>query len=110
MGRKTKMNEAKINFSELAWDEPQAGTRFKAAIRKSKKLRLVEFTSEFVEQEWCTKGHIGYVLDGELDIAFSDRTERFAAGDGILIMGGKDERHKASVIGSVVRLILVEEA
>lgn len=103
------MNEAKINFAELPWEESDVGARFKAVIRESRKLRLVEFTSDFVEHDWCVKGHAGYVLDGELEITFSDRTERFAAGDGILIVGGEDERHKAKVIGSVVRLILVEE-
>jgi hypothetical protein len=103
------MNEAKINFAELAWDESLVGARSKTAIRESRKLRLVEFTSEFVEQDWCIKGHLGYVLDGELEITFSDRIERFAAGDGMIIVGGADERHKAKVIGSVVRLILAEE-
>ena len=103
------MNEAKINFAELPWEEAHVGARFKAVIRESRKLRLVEFTSEFVEQDWCLKRHFGYVLNGELEITFADRTERFSAGDGIIIAGGEDERHKVKVINSVVRLILVEE-
>ncbi len=48
-------------------------------------------------------------MDGELEITFSDRTERFSAGDGIIIAGGEKERHKAKVVGSVVKLMLVEE-
>ncbi len=103
------MDEAKINFADLSWDESNTGTRSKAIVRNGRKLRLVEFTSEFVEYNWCVKGHTGYVLDGELEINFSDRTERFSAGDGIIITGGENERHKAKVVGSVVKLILVEE-
>ncbi len=104
------MDEAKINFAELSWDESNVGIRSKAVVRNGRKLRLVEFTSAFVEYDWCIKGHIGYVLDGELEINFSDRMERFSAGDGIIIAGGEAERHKAKVVDSIVRLILVEDA
>jgi hypothetical protein len=34
----------------------------------SKQLRLVEFSSEFVEPHWCEKGHIGLVLSGTLEV------------------------------------------
>lgn len=104
------MNTARITFSEFPWDESNVGVRSKAIVRNGKKLRLVEFTDKFVEHDWCMKGHFGYVLDGELDISFSDRTERFTAGDGIIIAGGENERHKVKVTGSVARLILVEAA
>lgn len=107
--RKTNIDEVKINFAEISWDESNVGTRSKAIVRNGRKLRLVEFASEFVEYDWCLKGHVGYVLDGELEVAFSDRTERFSAGDGLIIAGGENERHKAKVVGSVVKLVLVEE-
>jgi quercetin dioxygenase-like cupin family protein len=102
------MKAARINFSEIPWERPNVGVRSKSAVRNGKKLRLVEFTAKFEEHEWCRKGHLGYVLDGELDISFSDRTESFSAGDGIAIARG--ERHKVKVIGSVARLMLVEAA
>ncbi len=57
-GHKTNMDEAKINFAELSWDESNVGIRSKAVVRNGKKLRLVEFTSEFVEYDWCITGHI----------------------------------------------------
>jgi quercetin dioxygenase-like cupin family protein len=103
------MNITKIDFSMLSWDEPTKGVRSKSIVRNGRKLRLVEFTKEFVEHDWCMKGHIGYVLEGDLEITFPGMTEKFVAGDGIFIAGGEDERHKAKVIGSVVRLILVED-
>lgn len=102
------MNTARINFSEFPWDPSSVGVRSKAIVRGGKKLRLVEFSDKFVEHDWCRKGHLGYVLEGELDISFSDRMERFTAGDGIVIAVG--ERHKVKVTGSVARLILVEAA
>jgi len=103
------MGKARIDFESVQWDAPAPGVRSKSFIRNGKKLRLVEFSHEFTEQEWCIKGHIGYVLEGELEIAFINRVETFVAGDGIFIAGGDDERHKAKVITPLVRLLLTEE-
>ncbi|HJR05658.1 MAG TPA: hypothetical protein VJ842_00050 [Pyrinomonadaceae bacterium] len=104
------MNTSKVDFTSLQWESPAAGTRSKSIIRKGKKLRLVEFTRELIEQEWCVKGHTGYVLEGELEISFNTQAERFTAGDGILISGGERERHKARAISPTVKLVLVEDA
>lgn len=104
------MNISRIDFSAFPWDQSDVGARSKAIVRDGKKLRLVEFTDKFVEHGWCMKDHFGYVLDGELDISFSDRTERFTEGDGIIIVGGENDRHRVKVAGAVARLILVEAA
>lgn len=104
------MSVVKTDFALIPWEEPGPGVRFKAVIRGGKRLRLVEFTSEFIEYDWCFKGHIGYVLEGEMEINFPHGTERFSAGDGIFILGGETEKHKASVIGPSATLILVEDA
>jgi hypothetical protein len=37
-------------------------------------MRLVEFTSAFVEPHWCQKAHLGLVLEGELEIDFNGHT------------------------------------
>lgn len=103
------MNKANINFAELSWDESNTDVRSKSVVRNGKKLRLVEFTDKFIEHEWCTKRHIGYVLNGEMEIIFPDRVESFKGGDGIFITAEEGNQHKAKVISSVVRLILVEE-
>jgi hypothetical protein len=104
------MNKVRVDFASLAWEETAAGARSKAFVRGDKKLRLVEFTSEFREADWCVKAHVGCVLEGALEIVFDERTESFAAGDGIFIEGGERERHRAKVVGSPVKLLLVEDA
>jgi len=50
------------------------------------------------------------VLEGELELAFPTTSVRYAAGDGVFVLGGEDERHRARALGSRVRLLLVEEA
>lgn len=92
----------------MPWEQPAAGVRFKAYVQDGRRLRLAEFTKEFVEADWCTKGHIGYILEGELQIDFHGRVVTFRSGDGLFIPSGGDHGHKAKAITEVVRIVLVE--
>ena len=53
-------------------------------------------------------GHIGYVLDGRLEVSFSASREVFEAGDGVFILPGDEHRHKARALTDTVTLILAE--
>ena len=86
------------------------GARHKAAERAGKRIRLLELSESFVEHDWCTKGHAGYLLDGDLEIAFEARVEQFAQGDGFIIRSGTDDRHKARALRSRALLLIVEDA
>jgi len=58
----------KVDFDALPWQSSLPGARFKVHRDGAKQLRLVEFTSEFVEPDWCEKGHVGLVVSGALEI------------------------------------------
>ncbi len=103
------MEPYKIDFDAMPWQAPAAGVRFKSHEQAGRKLRVAEFGKEFVEHDWCTKGHIGYILDGKLEIDFSGNTVLFGAGDGIFIPGGEQHKHKGRAVTQKVRLILVED-
>jgi ethanolamine utilization protein EutQ (cupin superfamily) len=100
----------KVNFDAIPWEHPLPGARFKAYERDGKKLRLVEFTSELVEPDWCLKGHIGYVVSGSMDINFNGKTVSFKQGDGIFIPAGEDNRHMVTRVHNTVCLLLIEDA
>ncbi|MHC4798107.1 MAG: phosrestin, partial [Planctomycetota bacterium] len=85
------------------------GVRFKTCQQGGKQLRLVEFTRGFVEPDWCTKGHIGYVLEGQLEVDFERDIVVFKTGDGLFIPAGEENKHMAKVLSDVVRIVLVEE-
>jgi len=104
------MERCKINFETMQWESPAVGVRFKAYEQGSKKLRLVEFTKEFVEPDWCRKGHIGYILEGQLEIDFDGKAIPFGPGDGIFIPAGNKHKHKGRVLTDKVKAILVEDA
>ena len=103
------MEKCKADFESLPWESPMAGVRSKTYKRDKRQLRLVEFTREFVEPDWCTKGHCGYVLEGKLQIDFNGEIVVFIPGDGIFIPEGEGTKHSAKVLTEVVKIILVED-
>jgi len=104
------MGQYRIDFESMAWERPAVGVRFKAYQQGGKKLRLVEFAKGFVEPDWCTKGHIGYILEGKMEIDFNGEKEAFGPGDGIFIPAGEKHKHKGRVLTDKVKVILVEDA
>jgi quercetin dioxygenase-like cupin family protein len=95
-----------IEFDKIEWQHIAPGARAKV-FRSGKQLRLMEFTPEFVEGEWCDQGHAGIVLSGELEIDFGDRTVKYPEGCAIFIPAGA--KHKGRHCAKVVRLFLVED-
>jgi ethanolamine utilization protein EutQ (cupin superfamily) len=102
------MGQYKIDFESMEWEVPAAGVRFKAYEQDGRRLRLVEFGKEFVEPG-CTKGHIGYILEGQIEIDFDGEVIVFSPGDGLFIPAGQEHKHKARVLTDVARVILVED-
>ena len=99
----------RIEFESIEWQALAPGARHKVVERGGKRIRLVEFTAAFVEREWCSKAHAGYLLEGELQITLPDRRVHLRPGDGFAVRGGGAERHKAQALGTVARLLLVED-
>ena len=102
------MGRYKVDFGSMPWEEPAAGVRCKACEQDGRRLRLAEFTRDFVEPDWCTKGHIGYVLEGEMELDFHGKVVTVRTGDGLFIPSGGKHGHKARVLTDVVRIVLVE--
>ena len=102
------MDQYKVDFESIQWESPADGVRFKAYEQGGKKLRLVEFTKEFIEPDWCTKDHIGYILQGQMEIDFDGKVILFGPGDGVFIPAGQKHKHKGRVLKDAVKAILVE--
>ena len=103
------MEKCKIDFKSLPWESPVPGIKFKAHKQNGKILRLVEFDKEFIEPDWCKKGHIGYILEGEMEINFDGEIVVFRPGDGVFILSGDEDKHIGKVITDKVKAILIEE-
>jgi len=99
-----------IDFELLPWVEPVPGMRFKAFVQGQKKMRIVEFTEEFVEPDWCINGHIGYVIEGEMEVEFEGAVRKYKAGDGLFIPKGDENKHRHYSTIKAVTLFMVEDA
>jgi quercetin dioxygenase-like cupin family protein len=103
------MEQCKVDFESIQWETPTVGIKCKAYEQEGRKLRLVEFSKEFVEPVWCTKGHIGYILEGQMEIDFDGNVIVFGPGDGLFIPAGQEHKHKGRVLTDKVKVILVED-
>jgi len=103
------MEPCKVDFDALSWTSPVEGIRFKLHKQGGRQIRLVEFRKGFTEPDWCRRGPIGCVLEGECQIDFSGRCVRYKPGDGIFSSAGEADRHTARVLGDMVRMVLVED-
>lgn len=83
--------------------------RFKVYKQNGKQVRLVEFTDDFIETDWCTKEHMGYILEGKLEINFNGNMVVFNQGDGLFIPTGDSDKHKGRALTKIVKMIFVEE-
>jgi hypothetical protein len=99
---------AAIRFSELPWESVGPNARQKSFVADNQAVRLLELSTGFEEAAWCFKTHVGYVLTGEFRLAFADHTEVLCAGDGLNLIGGELQKHRAAVIDGPVTLFLVE--
>ena len=104
------MEQYKVDFESMEWEEPAVGIRFKAYEQGGRKLRLLELSKEFFEPDWCIKGHIGYILEGQMEVDFDGKAIPFGPGDGLFIPAGQEHKHKGKVLTDVVKVILVEDA
>lgn len=103
------MEQYKIDFDSIPWEMPAEGVRFKAYKRKGKQIRLVEFTDKFVETDWCTKGHIVYILEGQLEVNFNGNIVVFDKGDELFIPAGEKDKHIGRSLTKIVRMLFVED-
>jgi hypothetical protein len=105
-----QMNDYQIKFKEMTWGSPSVGVKQKIHKSGTKILRLLQFDDNFTEQEWCIKGHIGFVLRGEMKIDFDGTIKSYQKGDGLWIEPGLLYKHKVVIgNGKQVELILFEE-
>lgn len=104
------MSRRRIDFADLDWEIPLPGARFKRHAGDGRVVRLIEFTEDLVEPDWCRKGHVGYVVDGRLTIDFPDGPVVYETGDALLIEAHEADRHMARVgPGERALLFMVEE-
>jgi quercetin dioxygenase-like cupin family protein len=102
------MGSYRIDFEALPWEIPIEGVRHKVLRQGNRRLRLVEYSAA-MPLHWCDAGHIGYMLQGEIEIQFEHEKVTFASGDGVFIPAGHEHRHQARVRSGTATIVFVED-
>src|SRR3974390_911146 len=100
----------RVAFEEMPWETSPAGVRFKVQRVGDRQLRLLEFSRDLDHPHWCTTGHLGYVLEGAMEVEFTTGPQVFRAGAGLAIPAGEAAKHRPRALTDRVRMIFVEDA
>jgi ethanolamine utilization protein EutQ (cupin superfamily) len=98
----------KIELDNLPWESPMEGIRHKRIVIGDMIIRHVEY-SKLTPFHWCEKGHIGYVINGELEIQFNNERQKYKSGDCIIIPDGPDHKHAGKVLSNTVNIFFIEK-
>jgi hypothetical protein len=72
------------------------------------RMRVVEYGAGYLADHWCDRGHVIYVLDGELNTELKDgRKFTFGAGQGYTVSDFGDSPHRSSTTNGA-RLFIVD--
>jgi len=100
-----------IQFAKLAWEKPAPGIEQKIHANGNKRMRLLRFLDNYVEGGWCSNGHVGFVVRGEMKIDFDNGLiKSYQQGDGLWIEDGEQSKHSVLIEkGKFVELIMFED-
>jgi quercetin dioxygenase-like cupin family protein len=90
------MTDYRIDLSELTWTDVAPGLKRVELATDMGTVQLTVFAPGFTDADWCEDSHLGYVLEGEAEVAFaSGVTVLFKPGDIVRIPAGA--KHKTNV-------------
>jgi hypothetical protein len=98
------------DWSEVATAEHpgESGTSlWRAASSGDLRLRVVDYSAGYVADHWCDRGHVLYVLEGNLAVALSDgRTFALTPGMSFHVSDYGDSAHRVSTsLGAKVFIV-----
>lgn len=71
------------------------------------RVRIVEYSAGYVADHWCARGHVVFVVEGELITELADgRNTTLTAGETYVVADG-DGEHRSSSTGGA-RLFIVD--
>jgi hypothetical protein len=97
-----------VDFAALPLEPEAPGIVSRAAGLNGVRWALVEYEPDVLREEWCTEGHSGLCLDGEVTYEFDDGSDplRVRAGEGFMLPTGSGHRGHSG--GSGARLFVID--
>jgi quercetin dioxygenase-like cupin family protein len=101
------MTGHQVDFAALSWNgwSSEALARVKDAEAEGYEVRLFEMGPGFVEPQWCSRGHIGYVVSGQYVMDLDGQTLYMQVGQGFVLPPGT--RHRSRNTGSMPAIVFL---
>lgn len=103
------INPTSVNWDNLVAEKIDGETGYadiKTQIFGAIKIREVEYSRNFLADHWCEKGHIVYVISGQLVLEHTDNTEHVINSGSLYVVGDNTMAHKAkSADGAKVLIV-----
>lgn len=98
-----------FTWDQIPWEKANGETGF--AIVKSKaigniKVRKVEYSKNYLADHWCDKGHIVFVVDGQLIIEHKDHSIHTIDIGMTYLVGDNSMSHKAKAVNGATAIII----
>jgi quercetin dioxygenase-like cupin family protein len=100
----------RLDFDSVAWADDQPDIHSRAVTALGQRWAIVEYEAGAARAEWCTEGHRGYVLTGQIVYEFDDGSEALsiAEGEGFHLAAGTGHRGR-NAGGTTTRLFLIDD-
>jgi len=97
-----------LDFSGRELKKNSDHTGFREILVGKKRVRIVEYEENASHPDWCTVGHIGFVLEGEIKYELEKGELKVQEGKGFILPSGT--RHRGhNVFPGVTRFFLIDE-
>ncbi|MBZ5553011.1 MAG: cupin domain-containing protein [Acidobacteriia bacterium] len=81
-----------FSFERQDWAETSPGIRQKGFESDGHRFRLVEYAVDARHEEWCARGHLGYVLEGTIEFEMPDQKILVKTGEAFHVAEGTPHR------------------
>jgi mannose-6-phosphate isomerase-like protein (cupin superfamily) len=100
----------KLDFDSVGWADDQPDIHSRALPALGQRWAIVEYEPGAAREEWCTDGHRGYVLEGQIVYEFDDGSEPLpvARGQGFYLAAGTGHRGR-NPGDTPTRLFLIDD-
>jgi len=97
-----------LDFSETELKKNPDHTGFREVLVGEKHFRIVEYERNASHPDWCTTGHVGFVIEGEIMYELDKGQINARQGNGFFLPPGT--RHRGhNVFPGTTRFFLIDE-
>jgi hypothetical protein len=94
------------NLTSENYDGETGSATIKTQTVGSIQIRQIEYSKNYRADHWCDKGHIVFVVSGQLVIEHQDKTTHILGSGATYVVGDNSMAHKAiSTEGAVVLIV-----